>query len=104
MMSRSPDIVSIISLTIVVVTVGDTVVAPQAKLDRYSRASDRMWVFQIQALGKYDRHKDRIEEVLATEKGELDLINDLRSMLSERPSTAAAGKWLKSVVRPMPRP
>ena len=74
---------TVLSLTIVVMTVLDTVLSPKDKWALYSKASDYLTVGRLKIGGEYEKYKELIDIMFETESKSLDQLVSLNKVIEE---------------------
>jgi hypothetical protein len=72
-----------LSLTIVVMTVLDTVLSPKDKWALFSKASDYLTVGRLKVSGEYEKYKELIDILFETESKSLEQLVSLNKVIEE---------------------
>ncbi len=78
-----PVVATVLSVVVVVCTVFDIVLDPKSKWALYSRATDLLSMAELKRRGEYDKYKDALEVLLATEHQALAGLKDLEDVLKK---------------------
>lgn len=79
--SNRPTIATILSIVIVVAVVFDSVLDPKGHWQLYSRATDLIAVANLKSLGQYEKYKEQLKILLATEAKKVERLVDLEDLL-----------------------
>ena len=72
-----------LSITIVVVTVFDTIFNPRSKSILFSKGSDYLTLERLKATGEYVQYKEMFEIIKRTESKELGFLLDLKEVVNK---------------------
>jgi uncharacterized protein DUF4231 len=80
---QHPTAATVLSVIVAVTVVLDVTLDPKGRWQLYSKASDLLAIARLKASGDYDRYKDELEILLATETQKLERLVDLESVLKK---------------------
>lgn len=78
-----PTVATVLSAAVVACTVLDIALDPKTKWTLYSRATDLLSMAELKRRGEYDKYKDALEVLLATEQQALSGLRDLEEILKK---------------------
>lgn len=76
-----PTIATILSIVIVVAVVVDSVWDPKGRWQLFSQATDLIAIADLKSQGQYEKYKDQLEILLATEAKRVERLVDLEDLL-----------------------
>lgn len=80
---NNPTIATYLSIIIVVAIVLDSVFDPKGNWQLYSRATDLLAIAELKTRGDYDKYKEQLEILIATEAKTLERLVDLEDILKK---------------------